>query len=327
MKLALCLLAAFLPAGPAAVMAQSAATMKTKVTIVRNAYTGNRGEPELSGGPDALEKGGLIELLNRAGCALTPSRSARLTPKEDKQYGAWNRMGLANAHLGAIVSESLNAGSFPIGLLGNCNSLLGMLAGVQKPAQAGHSNRIGLVWIDAHADFNTPETTLSGMLGGMPVATAAGLCLARLRLQSGLDPALPSQNIAMVAVRDMDPLEKDLVSKHRIALVPASEVRAPFLKIHEQMKRLSGLTDRIYVHIDMDVLDPAEVTGHPLTVAGGPGSQDLAAALTVMFGYEKAVALGIASYPWERDAGRISLKAAYSLIEGALQGLRRPGRR
>ncbi len=91
------------------------------------------------------------------------------------------------------------------------------------------------------------------------------------------------------------------------------------------MKRLSRLTDLIYIHIDMDVLDPAEVSGHSLTVPGGPSSIELARALELMFQYKKAAALGIASYPVGRDKDKLSLKAAYRLIQGALAGVQKRG--
>ncbi|MGD2218453.1 MAG: arginase family protein, partial [Gemmatimonadales bacterium] len=82
-------------------------------------------------------------------------------------------------------------------------------------------------------------------------------------------------------------------------------------------------TDVIYVHVDMDVLDPREVPGHSLNVPDGPTSVELAAALTEMFGYEKVAALGIASTPsGERDPDGFSREAAYRLIEGALEGVR-----
>ena len=72
----------------------------------------------------------------------------------------------------------------------------------------------------------------------------------------------------------------------------------------------------------MDVLDPAEVPGHPLTVSDGPTSEELAAALTEVFEYPKVAALGIASTPWgPRDPDGVSLKAAYNLIEGAIKGV------
>jgi arginase len=199
---------------------------------------------------------------------------------------------------------------------------MGMLAGLQHSGPGSRPLRVALLWIDAHADFNTPETTLSGMLGGMPVAVSAGICLNRFRLQSGLDPALPFSYITMAAVRDTDPLERELVDRHRIELVPAADIRPPYQKIHDQMKRLGDLADLVYVHIDMDVLDPAEVSGHSLTVAGGPSSLQLAAALEAIFAYRKAAGLGIASYPAERDEGRLSLKAAYNLIEGSVKGVK-----
>jgi len=322
MRRILSLLCGALILGPAIARAQFAGAPSMKVAIVKNAYSGNRGEPELSKGPDALETGGIAGMASKAGFELAASRAVQLTPEEDRAYGAWNRMGLANGHLGRAVTVVLRNGEFPIGLLANCNSLLGMLAGLQHSGPDTQPLRVGLVWIDAHADFNTPETTLSGMLGGMPVAVATGLCLTRFRLQSGLDPALPFAYVTMLGIRDADPLERELIDRHRIELVPAEALRPPFSGIHAQMKRLSGWTDLIYVHIDMDVLDPAEVSGHPLTVRGGPSSQELASGLEVMFQYRKAAALGVASYPFQSDPGGKSLKAACNLVEGCLRGVK-----
>jgi arginase len=295
------------------------------IVIVKNAYNGSREEAELSRGPDALEQGGLADIVRNAGAAIAGVHAAKLTPEEDKQYGAWNRMGMANAHLGKLVSGVLKEDRFPIGLLANCNSLMGMLGGLQHSGRSARPLRVGLVWIDAHSDFNTPETTLSGMLGGMPVAVSTGLCLTRFRMQSGLDPALPFSYVVMVGVRDIDPLEQELVDRSGIERVATADIRPPFEKLVAQVNRLSGITDLIYVHIDMDVLDPAEVSGHSLNVAGGPDSRRLGAALEAIFTHPKTVALGIASYPSERDPQKLSLKAAYNLIEGCIRGVRQRG--
>lgn len=70
-----------------------------------------------------------------------------------------------------------------------------------------------MVWIDAHGDCNTPETTSSGMLSGMPVAIATGLCLERLRRQVGLDPPIAAAHVVMVCVRANDPLERELIDR------------------------------------------------------------------------------------------------------------------
>jgi arginase family enzyme len=94
--------------------------------------------------------------------------------------------------------------------------------------------------------------------------------------------------------------------------------------LREIMEDLSARTDLIYVHIDMDVLDPNEVLGHPLTVPNGPTSEELAAAIALMFTYEKAVAFGVASTPAnERDPDGVSRQAAYRLIQGAIDGVKR----
>jgi arginase family enzyme len=88
------------------------------------------------------------------------------------------------------------------------------------------------------------------------------------------------------------------------------------------MKRLSELTDVIYVHVDMDGLDPSEVPGVALPVPNGPSSQELAAAITEMFKYEKVGAFGVAAMPYDdHDKTGISRKAAYNLILGAVKGV------
>jgi arginase len=295
-----------------------------------------------SEGPRAMAEGGLVDLVRRHGYDITGVDTVKLTPAEDKEYGEWNRDALESRQIGRLVAaRRLNEGPV-IGLLTNCVDLLGMLSGLQHlgpPAAAGAPSgadernlhrdglaglkplRVGLVYLDAHADFNTPETTLSGMLGGMDVAIAAGLCLTRLRLKTGLDPALPTKYIVMGGLRDVDPLEQELLDRSDVEFLSVDDLRRTSEEIGRQMDRLGRLTDVIYVHIDMDVLDPSEVRGHSLSVPEGPTSLELAAAVERMFHHPKAGAIGIASLPFgERDKDGISLKAAYLLIEAALKG-------
>jgi arginase len=295
-----------------------------RVSLVKMPYHGERNVPERSGGPDYLEAGGISGLLQGRGYAVDPPATVALTPNEQKQYGEWHRLGLANAHLARMVADTRRNRAVPVGLLASCNALMGMLAGLQRSGPGPRPLRVGLVFIDAHGDFNTPETTLSGMLGGMPVAVSAGLGLTRLRLTSGLDPAIPERHIVLAAVRDTDPLEQDLLDRSEVQHLSVEDIRTRSDAIHHQMQRLSNLTDVIYVHVDMDVLDPDEVSGHPLTVPDGPTSAALAAALTDMFSYEKVAAFGVASTPWgERDPDGRSRQAAYNLILGALEGIGR----
>jgi arginase family enzyme len=298
-----------------------------KAIVVRNA----------SEGPRVMAEGGLPELIERNGFSFSGVETVKLSPAEEKEYGAWNRSALENMHLGRLVAAHRLKEGLTVGLLTNCVDVLGMLAGLRHlgPLEtaggvgspdglAGRKPlRVGLVYLDAHADFNTPETTLSGMLGGMDVAIAAGMCLTRLRLKVGLDPALPTRYIVFGGLRDVDPLEQDLLDRSDAAFLSVEDLRRTTSKIDEDMERLGRLTDVIYVHIDMDVLDPSEVRGHSLSVPEGPTSQELAAAVERMFHHPKTQAIGIASLPFgERDKDGVSLKAAYRLIEGALRGFR-----
>jgi arginase len=280
-------------------------TGAVQVALIKMPYTGARNVPEISGVPDYLEGGGLGRRLGRMGATVRRVDEVELTSDEQREYGEWHRMGMANGHLAEIVAKNVGRGQLSVGLLANCTSLLGVLGGLQHAMS--EPQRVGLVFIDAHGDFNTPETTLSGMLGGMPVAVSAGLALRNLRLESGLDPALSTEHILMVG------------AVHEISV---DDVRNVSARLHEEMRRLSSVVDVIYVHVDMDVLDPEEVSGHSLTVPDGPTSQELGAAITAMFGYEKVAAFGVASTPAnERDPDGKSLQAAYRLVEAAVAGV------
>ncbi|MFQ6123252.1 MAG: arginase family protein [Candidatus Heimdallarchaeota archaeon] len=292
-----------------------------RVGIAKLIQSGESAFDKYMGGPKAIEEGGLREILEKNGCILVESKTAELTPEEAKQYGAWHRLGLASRHLADIVADQRKRGLFTIGLLANCNGLMGMLGGFQRSSPDWKPLRVGLVWVDAHGDINTPETSLSGMLGGMPVAVATGHCLARLRVKCGLEVALPTKYVVMVGVRDTDPLEQAIIDRSRIKHITVDEIRHLNPVISREMERLARITDLIYVHVDLDVLDPPEVLGHGLTVKNGPTSMELGAALEVMFEHPKAAGFGIASYPARDDPDGITLKVVYTLIEGVVKGV------
>jgi arginase len=297
-----------------------------RVALVKMPYVGERNVPELSGGPDYLEQGGLRKLLEDQGIQTKLASPVALSAEEDKAYGSWNRLALAEGQLAKVVADERRSGNLPVGLLANCSSILGMLSGLQHSGPNTKPLRVGMVFVDAHGDFNTPETTLSGMLGGMPVAIAAGQCLTRMRMKTGLEPAVPTRHIVEVCVRDTDPLEQELLDRSEIQQLTLEDVRTRSANLHSAMKRLSEATDLIYIHVDMDGLDPREVPGHPLTVPGGPTSIELAAALTEMFKYEKVAAFGVASTPYgDKDQTGISRQAAYNLILGAAKGVQQRG--
>jgi arginase len=278
---------------------------------------------ELGEGPEILEKEGLLEVLERLQCRVKSS-AVELTPEEQLQFGVRHRLGLANAHLSRTVASDVRDGAFVIGLQANDPSALGILAGLQHSGPDWRTLRVGMVWIDGHADFNTPETSLSGMLGGMPVAIAAGDCLTRIRLTSGLDPALPTRYIVLAGVQDIDPLEQERLDRSDIEMISPGDIQALSENIAQQMNRLSRLTDVIYVHVDLvDIVDDKDHPEVEMPFTNGPTSEELARALEIMFSYEKAAALGIASYPAGRDPNGMFREAAYNLVEGAIRGIRK----
>jgi arginase len=260
-------------------------------------------------GPEAILGAGLVDqLIEQEHRVGTPS-NAELTAAEQKQYGAWHKTGLANAHLAKLIADERREGNFVIALESDCSATMGALAGLQQSGV----KRIGMVWFDAHADYNTPETSLSGMLGGMPVAIATGLCLERLRLTSGLKEPIQSADVVMVGLRDVDPLELDLLKAYAVEMIePDVEL------IKDAVERLAQRVDAIYVHIDWDVLDPKDIPTAGLPVPNGPRLNQLARIVSAAVQHPKAVMVGYAAFNADKDpehvvARHLALNIAESL--------------
>ncbi len=293
-----------------------------KVGLAKQPYSGHFGRQEYDEGPNVMEQGGLLKHLDEWDCEVTEIKEVKLTTEEDKRYGLRYRLGLANNHLADIVADQIKADILPIGLMANCNGLMGMLAGHQRAGPNWKPLRVGLVWVDAHGDFNTPETSLSGMMGGMPVAISTGQCLHHIRRASGLEPPLPMSYVTMVGVRDTDPMEQYLIDKHQISQITVEDIKRLSPAIDMEMDRLSRITDIVYVHVDLDILDLEDIPGAGLPVENGPTADELAEALEVMFEYPNVKGYGMASYPWRRDEERRGLKSVYRLVEGVVSGVK-----
>ena len=245
-----------------------------------------------------------------------------LTPAELTEYGPWKKLGWALGHFSDLVAQDEREGYFTVGLLATCPSMPGLVAGLQHSGTSSKPLKIGMLWLDAHPDFNTPETTRSGSLGGMPVAVASGRALERMRLDAHLDPPIADEYIVMGGVRLVDPLEQELLDKSKIQQVSVDDLRHLTPAVFAQLDRLSKLTDKIYIHIDMDVLDPNEVMGHVNKVPDGPSSEQLARLFEEIFKrYPKASAIGFATIP-PTDEGGLSIAALNRMIEGAVRGLK-----
>jgi arginase len=290
---------------------------KLRIAIVKQPFS----PTGTSTGPNTMANGGIQSILAGMNTVVRVTEVG-LTPTELTEYGAWKKLGWALGHFSDIVARNERDGFFTIGLLATCPSMPGLVAGLQRSGPAGRPLKIGMLWLDAHPDFNTPETTRSGSLGGMPVAVATGRALQRMRIDAHLNPPLADEQVVMAAVRLVDPLEQDLLNQSKIEQVSVDDVRNMTPAVFAQLDRLSKITDKIYIHIDMDVLDPKEVMGHGNKVPNGPSSEQLARLFEEIFKrYPKASAIGFATIP-PTDEGGLSIAALNRMIEGAVRGLK-----
>ena len=137
-----------------------------------------------------------------------------------------------------------------------------------------------------------------------------------------MDPALPMKYVTMMGIRDTDPWEQYLIDTHDISQITVDDIKRLSPAIDMEMDRLSRITDLIYVHIDLDVLDPSDIPGAGLPVKNGPTAEELGQALELMFEYPNVKGFGIASYPWSRDTDRRGLKSVYRLVKGVVTGVK-----
>jgi arginase len=267
-----------------------------------------------------MANGGIQQQLAAVN-ATTRVQEARLTAAEEPEYGGWKRLGLALGHYADLVAQNERDGFFTVGLYATCPSMPGMVAGLQRSGPTNEPLRVGMLWLDAHPDFNTPETTRSGSLGGMPVAVATGRALHNMRRDAHLDPPLSDRNVVMGGVRLTDPLEQSLLDDSRIEQLSVDDLRKMTPAVWAQLDRLSSQVDKLYIHIDMDVLDPREVMAHQNKVPNGPSSEQLATLFEQIFRrYPKASAIGFATIP-ATDSGGLSLAAVNRMIMGAVKGV------
>ncbi len=188
--------------------------------------------------------------------------------------------------LPAIEAAVAEAGPNPLVLLGECTLTPAVTAGLR----AAHPDLV-LVWVDAHGDLNTPETSPSGFLGGMPFAVLLGWCHDRLRRAAGLDPALPEARAALVGARDLDLGEQAAIERSH--LVVADDVAAA----------LAGLPAGvpIHLHLDGDVLDPADAPGVDFPAPDGWSGAQLDAEMAALAATGRVVGVSLCCGNPRRD--------------------------
>jgi len=236
-------------------------------------------------------------------------------------------LGLMGGEIADAVAEGAAAGK-PVLVVGsNCGIVPGVVGGMQQAH--GPTAKIGLVWFDAHGDFNTPRTTLSGMLGGMPVAVSAGLAYPRWREMSKQEWALPTDRIVMVDVRNLDPVEEQLVRATDVVIAAPAE-GFPGEDLTTAIADLAERCDLIYLHIDSDILDERYVPNHGTKEPNGPDMQQVLAAVDTVMATGKVVTYAVVSVWANGEGGDIALASGTELVTAGLatwqrHGMARPG--
>jgi arginase len=198
------------------------------------------------------------------------------------------------AGINSLLAEAVAIQDRPVLVLaGNCSSCLGTLAALDDP---------GIVWFDAHGDFNTPETTISGALEGMSLAIATGHCHPELMARPVLE-----ENVVLAATRSFDPLEAVRLRASKITFAAIEEVpRAVDL--------LAARVETIYLHLDLDVLDPRISPGVNFSEPGGISPEQLFDAVKHVVATGKLGAAAIANFNPDRDRENRTLKIAERLV-------------
>jgi arginase len=262
--------------------------------------------------PDALLDRGLAQRLGDLGYTTVLAEMIDLPESDDPPV---MRIGRLMAKVAYEVARSRAAGFFPLILGGDCLVALGAISGLLDPLNTA------VVWLDAHGDFNTPETTISGYLGGMPLACAAGRGLEALREQCKQALPVPERNVALIGARDLDPAEERLLLESSVTLVRSPELMGDPAALDRALDELGSLA-QLYLHVDIDVLDPVEAPGVDYPAAGGLRLADLTRIVERTAGLGNLAALALTAVNPEKDIDERTVAAGLAVIEAALKAVK-----
>jgi arginase len=248
---------------------------------------------------------------------LVPYHHAEPLPKLADAFAADDAVIVSKGPAGAMVTRLYDqaaarvaASDEPVVVAsGDCTTALAIVAGLQRRGLSP-----GVIWIDAHGDFNTPRTTRSGYLGGMALAILTGRTGTSLAASIGLR-AVAENACALVGARDLDPAERELLEASAIARIDdvASLADAPLPP------------PPWYVHLDVDAIDPSELPPLRFPAPGGPSASTVAAALRALASRGPIAGLGLACTFTPATFAEIDpLEVIRPLIEAALGAGIRP---
>jgi arginase len=287
-----------------------------RVDLVTVPYRYDEHGEGLGAGPDALLGAGLAEQLRAAGIDLTGPHQAHLDPALQEEGRTALNIGRLGADTARLVAAARRNGDAVLVLAGDDTAAIGVVSGLEQAA--GADAAIGVVWVDAHGDFNTPETSFSGILAGMPVAIMAGLAGPLWRDAAGLATPVETSNIVLAGVRELDEKEEELIRSTDMQVVPAS-VLCNGDDFAQAIDRLMRRCTLLYLHVDLDVLDPRFVPSASTPSANGLSVDELVEAMGKVLQTGKVAAVAISSLnPGAGARGERSVASAMKTIAGAL---------
>jgi arginase len=241
------------------------------VTIVGAPLDLGQGRRGVDMGPSAIRYAGLEERLASFGCTVVDRGNLTTAEPEALAVGDERARFLSEildacAGLAELVTDVVSDGSLPLVLGGDHSIALGTLAGLR----AGAGEPGGVIWIDAHGDLNTPETSPTGNVHGMPLAAALGLAGDGFSHPKLVLPALDPRRVVMLGVRSLDPAERALIRETEIRAITMTEIDRIGIEraVLEAIDRASG-PGFVHVSLDLDALDPEVAPGVGTPVKGG----------------------------------------------------------
>lgn len=264
-------------------------------------------------GPGRYLEAGAAEALRKGGFEVGVEEVTRQQPT--KEIPATVAEG--NAILADVVARAVASGAFPLVLSGGCNACLGVLAGL--------NSKVGIVWFDAHGDFNTPETTPSGFFDGMPLAVATGLCYRDLWSRIATMPPVSPADALLVAVRDLDPGERENIRQSGLLAVGSAEIKTLGVPaaLEPKLELLRARLSDIYLHFDIDALDPEVVPGVDYRAPGGLTIEEAEAAIRLIARTFRVRAAALTAYNPDRDPSDKSLQAGLQVLAALADAARR----
>lgn len=275
-------------------------------------------------GPSAVRIAGIADRLRAIGHRVTdrgdivtPTPETR-EPGDPKKRYIHDIQGVCEA----LYAQSLDAlvqGGFPVVIGGDHSVGAGSVA-----ASATFARRrglpLGLLWIDAHGDMNTPATTVSGNVHGMPLAALLGEDPRELALVGGYEPKVRPEHTVLVGVRDLDAREKDEVRRSGVHVFTMKDIdRRGLAAVIEQAIALAGReTGGIHVSFDLDVCDPTIAPGVGTPVRGGLNYREAHMAMEMLADAHRVIALDLVEVNPVLDVQNTTAVLAAELAASAL---------